>query len=193
MLKILISVTLDDHSLQNSTLSSILCQHVNGTHNNRLQDFSARALDTILTQWPHTYRRSEMTNCMNGQVLLQIRAENTNVADDIHNDISSNRFNDVIIKKGMNGSASLGSGLLLSTFVNRSEFQSYRDVYITFQSEYDTDYCCCIIFSTYFAEIKLLRILFNAFKSINALETLVYQRQKKKECMGHFQWKINNL
>nr|XP_022301613.1 uncharacterized protein LOC111109684 [Crassostrea virginica] len=134
VLKILISVTLDDHSLQNSTLSSILCQHVNGTHNNRLQDFSARALDTILTQWPHTYRRSEMTNCMNGQVLLQIRAENTNVADDIHNDISSNRFNDVIIKKYMNGSASLGSGLSLRTFVNRGEFQSYRDVYITFQS-----------------------------------------------------------
>lgn len=134
-MKILISVSLDDDSLQNLTLSSILCQQLNGTHDSKLKDLSTRAINTLLQEWPKTVRRSEITNCMDGRVILQIRAENTQVADRLLGDISSNHFDDIVFNGYVNESASLGSGLSVETFVNKDEFQSYRDAYITFQSK----------------------------------------------------------
>lgn len=134
VMQILISVSLDDESLQNSTLSSILCQQRNGTQYSKLKDLSTRAINTLLQEWPLTVRRSEITNCMDGRVILQIRAENTQVADRLLEDISSNYFDDIVFKGYVNESEGLGSGLSVETFVNKDEFQAYRDAYITFQS-----------------------------------------------------------
>lgn len=135
VMQILISVSLDDESLQNSTLSSILCQQRNGTQYSKLKDLSTRAINTLLQEWPLTVRRSEITNCMDGRVVLQIRAENTQVADRLLEDISSNYFDDIVFKGYVNESEGLGSGLSVETFVNKDEFQAYRDAYITFQSK----------------------------------------------------------
>lgn len=134
-MQILISVSLDDESVQNSTLSSILCQQLNGTHYSKLKDLSTRAINTLLQEWPKTVRRSEITNCMDGRVILQIRAENTQVADRLLGDISSNRFDDIVFKSYVNESVSLGSAISVETFVNKDEFQSYRDAFITFQGK----------------------------------------------------------
>lgn len=135
VMQILISVSLDDESLQNSTLSSILCQQRNGTQYSKLKDLSTRAINTLLQEWPLTVRRSEITNCMDGRVILQIRAENTQVADRLLKDINSNYFDDIVFKGYVNESEGLGSELSVETFVNKDEFQAYRDAYITFQSK----------------------------------------------------------
>ncbi|XP_061173358.1 uncharacterized protein LOC133182498 [Saccostrea echinata] len=140
VMKILISVTLDRNdsesftdSPQNTTLGSILCQPNNGTHYNRMQEIADRTMSTVLQEWPGTFRRSLISNCENGQIILLLRAQKTAVADFIFRDISVMRFDDVIMEKN-NESVGHETGLLLKSTVDRNDFQLYRDTYISFQS-----------------------------------------------------------
>ncbi|XP_062569380.1 uncharacterized protein LOC134231433 [Saccostrea cucullata] len=140
VMKILLSVTLDRNDSKNltdspwnSTLSSILCQPVNGTHNTRMKEIADRTMFTVLQEWPGTVRRSLTNNCENGQIILLLRAETTAVADIIFRDILSMRFDDVIMA-GNNKTMGQETGLLLKSTVDRSDFQLYRDAYISFQS-----------------------------------------------------------
>jgi hypothetical protein len=138
-MQILISITFERNSTElppNATLSSVLCQQINGTQYHRLQNLSERVQATVLQEWPKTYRRSLMNNCQYGQIRLLVRAENTRVADNISQAILSKRFDDVIMETTLNDTSGVEAGLQMKSSLDRHEYQTYRDSYVSFQSKY---------------------------------------------------------